>query len=485
MTESLESVSGRARSGLMWLGSTNAVWQIFSWILTVLTARQLTPSDYGLIAMIESVAPYLALLAALNLQTWIVQTEVLDAEDERAVLTMTTIFGALVSAAAFFSAPYIAAFYQTPEMELPFQILSISFLLKGIYTVPESLLRRELRFKPIALTKLGIGLLRSVTQLVLAYRGYGYWALVIGMLIREVGSLVCFSAINGLPKGFCWKPELFKRALAFGIPATGGHVFWIIFSTADEVVIGRLFGAKALGLYALAFMLIDMPLAKINEIVRPVIIPFFSRIKADKAALKRGFLKTVRGVCALVFPALLGLAAVAPDFVPVLLGETWEPMVAVLQVLCLVGIMRAFIDNAPPLLLALGLPKKELQIHFISAVIFPPMFYYFGSIYGLFGVLGAWLLGLPILALVALNIISSHVGVRPVDYLNNLKVPIVCSSIMLAAALGAHTLLTNADQITRLIVVILVGALSYGAVLWGLYRSEVTEMIKGSPTAPA
>ncbi|MCB0344825.1 MAG: lipopolysaccharide biosynthesis protein [Bdellovibrionales bacterium] len=481
MTEEVESVSRRARSGLIWLGSTNAVWQLFSWVLTVLTARQLAPSDYGLVAMIESVAPYLALIAALNLHTWIIQTETLDADDEKAVLTLTTIFGAIIASIAFFSAPYVAQFYQTPELEMPFRILSISFLFKGIYTVPESLLRRDLQFKPVALIKLSIGILRSVVQLVLAYKGFGYWALVIGMLIREFGWLVCFSAIRGLPKGFCWKPELFKRALAFGLPATGGHIFWIVFSTADEVVIGRLFGVETLGLYALAFMLIDMPLAKINEVVRPVIIPFFSRIKTDRNALERGFLKTVRGVCALVFPALLGLAVVAPDFVPLVLGETWEPMVVVLQVLCVVGLFRAFIDNAPPLLLALGLPKKELQIHFISALMFPPLFYLLGKVYGLFGVLGGWLIGLPVLAVVALTIAGKEIGMRPLDYIYNLKIPIICSGAMLTTTIAAAALLQDADQIYRFIAIISVGALTYGSMLWGLYKPEVLEMVKGKP----
>lgn len=484
MSDTAESVSVRARSGLIWLGSTNAAWQLFSWVLTVLTARQLTPGDYGLVAMIESIAPYLALAAALNLQTWIVQADDLQADDERAIFTLTTCFGAFVALLAFLAAPYVGAFYQTPELVLPFRVLSVTFLLKGMYTIPESMLRRDLRFKPIALVKLSISLLRSVLQLVLAYQGFGYWALVAGMLVREFGFLLCFAAIRGMPKGFLWKPELFRRALAFGIPATGGHVFWIIFSTADEVVIGRLFGPEVLGLYALAFMLIDMPLAKINEVVRPVVVPFFSRIRGDRAALKRGFLKTVRGVCALVFPALLGLLAVAPDFIPVVLGETWEPMVSVLQVLCVVGLFRAFIDNAPPLLLALGMPKKELLIHFASAMMFPPLFYVLGKVYGLFGVLSGWLLGLPLLCIFALWVIGREVDVRPREYIANLKAPIVCSAGMLLAVLAADQLLFNADPITRLIAMVTVGALSYGGLMWTLFKGQVSEMIRG-PARPA
>lgn len=189
-------VGKKARAGLLWLGSTNVVWQALSWVLTLLTARLLAAEDYGLIALVDSVFPYLALLAALSMQTWIVQTEDLSEKGLKTVFALTVVFGAFISLVAYCLAPSIAGFYETPKLEVPFKILSVIFLIKGIYLIPESLLRRELRFKPIALSKFGVGLSRSLIQLGLAVLGYEYWALVIGMLYQEIALLVALIAIR-------------------------------------------------------------------------------------------------------------------------------------------------------------------------------------------------------------------------------------------------------------------------------------------------
>lgn len=476
--EQISQITRRARSSALWLGSTNVLWQVISWALTLLTARILNPQDYGLLALIETITPYLALAAALNIPLWLVQTEDLSEREERVALTLCLGLGAAMSLLSFSMAPAIAAFYETPSLVLPFQVVSVSFVLQGLYTVPDALLQRELQFKPLALRRFCVGIGRSVLQLVLAIWGWGFWSLVIGIVVKEFIYALWVISYRGLPKGLAWDTAVVRKIMRFGLPATASAIAWIVFNTSDKVIVGKLLGVEILGYYSLAFLLIDLPLSKINSVLRPILIPYFSRIQSHHNELREIFLRVVRGIAALSFPILLGLAVVAPEAVVVLLGEKWLPMVGPLGVLCVVGLLRAFADNVPPLLLALGHPGKEFVFNFASLVIMPPAFYLFGTYAGLDGVLAAWLLVYPVVIFLILRALRQAIDLDARAYSANLRAPVLCAALMTITTLAAGILIgPERSPLVLLLVKIAVGAITYLAAFYLLFRKELLEIV--------
>jgi O-antigen/teichoic acid export membrane protein len=417
----------RARTAILWVGSTTVVWQVCSWGLTLLTARILLPEDYGILALTETVSPFLAMLAALNLTTWIVQTDRFEAHDKAAMYSLTSLVGLAMALIGVSIAPLLGLFFENPEMVLPFQVISLTFVLRGTAVVPLASLQRELDFKPIALLNLSVGISRGVLQLTLAWLGFGYWSLIAGVVYREVASVAWAHYYVGLPTGFSWDPALYRRAIAFGVPATLALVAAVLFNASDKIVVGKLFDVELLGYYSMAFFLTDLPLARINSVLRPVFLPYFARLRDTPERMKEHFSRFVLAVASAIFPALLGVAVIATDLVGVVLGEKWLPMAQPLQVLCIVGLMRSYTDNIPHLLLAVGKPLQVLRVRMIYLAVMPLCFLLLARTWGIAGIYLTWLVAFPTCSIAVLLVLRKEVGITPWDYAVNLLAPALSS----------------------------------------------------------
>lgn len=423
-------LAARARSAVIWVGSTTLVWQVVSWGMTLLTARILVPDDYGILSLTETVSPFLGMLAALNLSTFIVQTDRFAAHERAAMMSLTFVVGALMTIVGVSIGPLLGAFFDNPNMVAPFQAVALTFVIRATAVVPLASLQRELHFKPISLMRLVVGISSGMLQLGLAWAGYGYWALVIGVLYREVASSIWAHLYVGFPRQIAWDFKLYRVALAFGAPATGAMMAAVLFNSSDKMVIGKLFSTDFLGVYSMAFFLADLPLAKINSVMRPVFLPYFARLREDPERMREHFRRFVLVVTSLMFPVLVGLAVVAPDAVPLVLGEKWSHLVVPLQVLCAVGLFRSFMDNIPHLLLALGKPMQLLGLRLIYLAVLPASFVLGANVWGASGIYGAWLIGFPAVSIIVLLVLRREVGISPWDYTANLAAPVCASAGM-------------------------------------------------------
>ena len=474
-----QEITRRAGRAFIWLGSTTTLWQIISWVLTLWTARILSPADYGLLALAETVNPYLAMLAGLNLGTWMIQTREFGESHQRGMFTLTVCMGAVVMGLTILVAPLVAGFYNNPALRLPFQVLSVMFLIRGVAMVPDALLRRELQFKQIGIMNVTIGAGRGLLQIALAYWGWGYWALVAGLLSKELVECVWILTLRGLPRGFSWTPDIYCRALRFGLPATFATLLWILYSSIDVVIVGKCFGTETLGYYSMALFLIDMPLSKLNTVVRPVLYPYLSRIRDIPGQLEPAFLRIVRLITTVLFPALCGVALIAGELVPLLLGSRWLPITVMLQVLCLSSIIKAFMDNIPVLFTTLGRPDLVLRVSFVGVLVLPLGFYTLASHFGLPGVYAGWPLLLHILCAANLYYLSQQSGISPLGYLRNVRAPALSTVAMALIVLLATVCLTGQISPAALLTLkIALGIAAYPAVYYLFFKADFREMLK-------
>lgn len=475
----------RARTAILWVGSTTIVWQICAWGLTLLTARILLPEDYGIVALTETVSPFLAMLAGLNLSTWIVQTDRFEARDRAAMYSLTSLIGLTLALIGVSIAPFLALFFENPEMVLPFQVVSLTFALRGTAVVPLASLQRELDFRPIALMNLTVGISSGVLQLALAWLGFGYWALIGGIVYREVVSAAWAHFYVGLPPRLAWDPALYRRAIAFGAAATLALIAAVLFNSSDKMIVGKLFGVELLGFYSMAFFLTDLPLARINNVMRPVFLPYFARLRDSPERMKEHFSRFVLAVTSLIFPVLLGVAAIAEDLVGVVLGEKWLPMAQPLQVLCVVGLMRSYTDNIPHLLLAVGKPMHVFWVRMIYLAVMPLCFLLLARAWGIEGVYFTWLVVFPTLSIAVLLVLQREIGITPWDYAVNLRAPALCSCIMAACTYFVSDLVRAYLPPLALVgCELLVGATSYCGFYWLAFRRDAQGVLGALSSDP-
>ncbi|MFN8388833.1 MAG: oligosaccharide flippase family protein [Bdellovibrionota bacterium] len=471
--------SRAARSGFLWIFSTTALWQAFSWICTLATVHILLPEDYGLVAMPDAVFPYLMMLTTLKLDTWLLQTDTFDLRKQESVLGLLVALGLISTLCGLVAAPVLADFYHSPELKLVAQVMCLTFLPRALRLLPESRLRRELQFKQIAVSNLVIGVTRGVFQIVLAYAGFAYWALVLGAVYNEIALLVWLALAGGMPRRMRWEREYNREALEFGFSATGSTIFWVIFSTADNLVVGRLFGKAALGYYSTAFLLTDLPLSKLNTVLAPVITPYYAKLRYNTEELCRVFLRVNRTVVGLVAPALLGLAVVAPSLVPLFFGEQWAPLVGPLQVMSIAGILRCTTANVTSLLFSIGEPNLLLLCSAVPAAIMPFSYYFLGAHLGMPGIYFTWLVIYPLLGpLLLMLAVSKVTPIRAKEFLGNLSAPIVSVLVLALATVGFDFFVGDSlPPIAMLGAQIGIGVVAYLAALKALFPSELDETL--------
>jgi teichuronic acid exporter len=477
-TLNIESLSAQTKSAIWLLATSTFLWQVCSWGLTIITVRYLSPSDYGLMALAETFVPFLALAASMNIVIWMIQEKHISQSDEVKIFTLSLALGSTISLLTFFLSPLIAAFYKNSDLLLPLQIISITFFIKSIATLPDGLLRRELHFKPLALMNLFVGISRGLLQLALAYYGFGYWALVCGFVYRDIISTLWLVVSRGIPRHLGWDNTLFKKVFYFGIPATLANILWILYSTADNIIIGRLLGVEILGFYAMAFYFIDLPLIKLNSFIRPVLIPYYSQLKFDSKILCNKFLQTSTAVAAISFPMIAGFGVIANEGIPLILGDAWKPLITPLQVIALIGLLRAITNNIGPLFLALGKPKIEAFCSGISVLVLPVSFLIAGKYFGLNGIYASWLIFLPFMIALMLWFLKKETNILPSTYLKAHFPVIIATTLMSIAALAAGNVFHGlVSPWVLLILKVCIGVIVYFFVFWIFYKEHSFKLI--------
>jgi PST family polysaccharide transporter len=271
----------------------------------------------------------------------------------------------LLALTAFICAPLVAAFFHRPEVSPMFRALSVALLLRGAAEVPDALLRKHLRFR----RRMGIDVARVAAQgavsVALAVAGAGPWAIVGGYLAANAAwSVASWALVDYRPQRSFWRVSWSEARplLAFGIPAAINVVVLTLVFDVDYLIVGRVLGVRALGLYTLAFRVPDLLIVNVFVALSAVVFPVFSRLQGDRARLRAGYLSAVRFQSAYGLMAGAGLAALAPLAVPVVFGRAWAGAVAPLQALALYAAFRSVGVGSVDLYKALGRPRLALAL---------------------------------------------------------------------------------------------------------------------------
>lgn len=476
---SVNRFSKKAMNGLVWASSTSAFTQIVNWVFTIMTARILAPSDYGTMALVQTFFPYLLMVTNFNMEPWFLHLESMNKEKEKSVFTLAFIFGSISSVFCFLIAPYVGQFYDNSDVVLAVQIMSINFIFYGLAMVPTSRLKRALEFKTISLVNTFVGITQVILVFILALNDFGLMSLVIGYTYKVVASTICFIFVGGGLPGFGWSQNVIKSIIKFGSQATGANILFIIFSTADEVIIGKFLGVDILGYYSMAFYLMSMPSNKIADIIKPLLLSYFSRIKSFKDKFVTIFLDITKFCAWIIFPILIGMSAVSNEFVLTVFGEKWAPMAWPLSVLCIAGLFRTLTDTIYSLIMAHGRPDIDFKINLVSAIIFPISFYFMIIEFGLNGALLVWIVIYPLIPYLNIRELKKLIGLKIRGYAVALIKPIIFTLAMYGVLYLFHVaFVNNLSQIYLLIIKVMLGMIIYSLLSFFFFNKEIKNALK-------
>ena len=318
--------------------------------------------------------------------------------------------------------------------------------------------------------------LGGVVGVVLAVAGLGAWALVTQALTAEGISLVLVWRFSPWRPRLTYSRESLRRLGSFAGKTSGARILGYVNLNADNFLIARFLGAAPLGVYAVAYNVMFAPLARLATPIQQVLFPAFALIAADRKRTGTAWLRGTRIVAAISVPAFVGLAVVAPDFVPVVLGHRWHKAIPVLQLLCVAGLSQSLQSLNHSVLQALDRAGALLAFMIFSATLTVSSFA-IGLHWGVVGVAAGFATARTTVLPVFTTIVCRAAHTRPLAFAESVYGVLVISGAMGALAYVVRLALVDAGVSAglRLATVVATGAVTYLALLVWRERQLVAE----------
>ncbi len=453
--------------------------QPLQWLVTLLVARLLVPDDYGLMTVGMLFVGLADTLAEAGVSKALVQKKELAAADLAQGFTLSLGLSSVLYLLLFLVARPAAAYLERPEFALFLRVLALVLLLIPFEAVPGALLERNLHLGKRSVVHV-IGVFsQAALVLALAWAGYGYWALACSALVGRLLQTACAWYAGGWRPALAWPARQAWELLGYGLHVSGATLLWFVYSHSDFAVLGLLLGPVVLGYYSLAFQLVSLPVEKLSVNVNQVLFAVFCKLQHDRDRVRSWFLRLAVLLTFPAMPALIGLALVADDALPLLLGERWRAVVLPFQLLCPVGVLMVVVSSLLQMLGALGRPDVSLKYNAACALLFPAGFFVLGWYQGMVGICVVWLVLYPLLA-GSLVHLSRHITGIDLAALARSQRPVLLGVAFMAACVLAvqWALGGDAPAVVRLVAAIGAGVASYTAWMLATARATVLQDVR-------
>ena len=329
-----ESLRGKTLKGMIWSFAENFSLQGIQFIIGILLARVLSPSDYGMVGMLAIFTAVASTLINSGFSTALVRKTDRTQTDLSTTFYFNIVVGFILYFALFFSGPLIANFYDTPLLSSLIKVTAISLILNSLCIVQQALFTIKMDFKTQAKISVISAITTGVIGVTMAYTGFGVWAIVwpgvFGGVVR-CGLLWIWGK---------WRPTWeyswasFKELFGFGSKLLASGLIDTIYNNIYPIIIGKKFSAADLGQYTRADGYANLPATTVTGVLGRVTFPLLCQIQNDDARLQLTYRQLIRLSAYVVFPIMIGLAALAKPLIIFMITAKWTECVPFLQILC-------------------------------------------------------------------------------------------------------------------------------------------------------
>lgn len=461
--------------GAVWTTGAQWVVQFTQFLVSIVLARLLLPSDYGLVGLAIVYMGFITIFSSLGMGPALIQRKNIDDDYISTAFWATATVSLLLFAASIVGAPYIAGFFREPRLIDIIRVAAIALLLTPLNSVLASLLTRHMQFRSLAIVEVTSAVLSQGAALIGAVSGLGVWALVVAQLIAPLARLPLLFRFNRWLPSFRFDPGRFADLVSFSSPIVGFNIINYFSRNSDKIIIGKLLGPAQLGFYDISYQLMLKPLHHVSNTISTPLFPALSSIQDDKSEVGHLYRRVVTYIALITFPMMLGLAAVADDFVHAVLGAKWAPAIPVLQILCLVGAMQSVGTTVGDIYLSQG--RSDLMIKWtLVATPITVTAFYLGSNWGIVGVATCYAAVSVPLWFAQHYIANRLIGLPLARFWGALLPAAYNSIVMLAGVYSAQRLcdLGGCGRMPRLIVAITTGVVVYGVLAQVSHNPDIS-----------
>jgi O-antigen/teichoic acid export membrane protein len=468
----MSDLKRRALTGISWSVVSQIGRQSVRFVVGILLVRLLTPRDFGLIGMVIVFTGFAELFTDLGFGAALIQKKELEQRHLNSVFWMNVVVGLLLTIIVGAVAPIIAEFYENPELSLMTAVIALSFAIGSVKVVQSSLFQKNMEFKKLAFIEITALMVSGITSVAMAYNGCGVWSLVAQSLITTSVTVAMMWTLSRWRPSFSFDSGAMKELWGFSANLTGFNVlnYWV--RNGDNLLIGKIVSADALGLYTRAYSLMLLPITQITHVISGVMFPAMSEIQGDIEKSRRIYLYSNRIIALITFPMMTGLFAVSEAFVLFLFGDRWMEMIPILKVFCITGIGQSVGTTVGWIYTAQGRTDIMFKWGLFSGMVYILSFIA-GLPWGAFGVaLSYTVFNYLIIWYPAWAIPGRLINLTFVDMVKNLAGPFYCSVTMGVITWGIGNLLPQVWPPWAILLVQVPAGMAFYIALAAYFRVE-------------
>ncbi len=395
---------------------------------TVVLARLLSPDDYGVMAMAMAITSFAGLFRDLGLSAAAIQKGELSHAQMSNLFWLNTGMGALLTVILALSSPLVAWFYGKPELLPVTLLLSSTFLINSLGTQHGALLQRNLQFSRNAMASIVGSAVNLVVGIILALQDHGYWALCWGTVIGNIVTTSLLFAFSPFRPGFWTRGVGMKSMLKFGASITTFDFVNYFHRNFDNLLIGKFWGADALGFYSRAYQLMLFPVNNLRGPITTVSFPAMSRLQNHADAF-RAYYKNITSLLAFMsMPMTAFLFIEADSVIRLALGPSWSHASQIFSILAISGFIQPVSSLRGTVLMSLGKSKKYVIWGIINAI-FISISFMIGVIWGPVGVAWAYVIATYAILQPSLLYVFYQTPVSYRDFWSSIWQPLIASVV--------------------------------------------------------
>ena len=321
-------------SNFLWRFAERIGANIVKLVVELVLARLLLPEDYGVIALVTVFITIMQVFVDSGLGNALIQKKEADDLDFSSVFYFNIIICFILYIIMFFVAPIIAYFYEMPELTPVFRVLSLVIIISGVKNVQQAYVSKNMLFKRFFFATIGGTLVSAIVGIVMAYCGFGVWALVAQMLINTtVDTLILWITVKWRPKKF-FSFERLKTLFSYGWKLLISALLDTIYNDIRQLIIGKRFSKSELAQYNQGKKFPQFIVTNINASIDSVLLPSMSKVQDDANTVKNMTRRAIKTSTFFMMPLMVGIAVCAEPLVRLILTDKWLPCVPFLRIFC-------------------------------------------------------------------------------------------------------------------------------------------------------
>lgn len=447
--------------GAFWLFSFRIASRLLSTVSSIVLARLLSPSDFGILGTAMLAIGFLETFTQIGFEGALIQK---NASIERFLDTawlIAVLRGLVIGALLFAAAPLVAQFFDSPQSALVLKVLAMVPVLSGITSIGIVTFRKELDFNKIFAYQLSELVVNVSISVWLAYAWGNVWALVYGILAGRSVSVVISYLIHPYRPGLRFDLHRALDLFAFGKWLLGAQIVKYFINRGDNVFVGKMLGATSLGFYAMAYNISNIPVLETTNVVSQVMFPAYSKIQNNKPKLQVAYLRVIEISAFFAIPLAGMIFCFSNDFTRLVLGEKWLPIVPIIKVFALQGLICSISASTGPYFQAIGKPKIVTQLIALRLIIIACLIYPLTKALGMQGTALAVLASAIVIDPFAIYLVSRINKNSIIELSKIIVIPFLNTAAMVSIVYIVRTFLANSYGLFGMSFLASLGIITY------------------------